>query len=308
MRLAMKDRFRNPLLIVNALFLFICFFTASTSIPAISSQLQPGDACTTLGKVVSFKTANARTDFICKSQGKRKVWQVLKTENTKSQPSKSGSTGQSKEPSSGVTTTKGKPAAYPFQNVGIDLSSDPWQWSSAKDLGPFQPIKIFGRIYLERFKEQALTFMMLKPGTKVYSPVNGKILDVRLQPESCDSEIYIVFDESNWLTLSFDHVTAVKDLRKGSNVKSGDLIATVPKWDCKSAWGGVEFMYVQPEVNTALCPLQYIEPSASATFKSQIMDVMRKWNSEVGDISSAYTSADLERGPCEVLKTPISKS
>ena len=304
----MNNTSKNNLIIGSAIFLVTCFFTASTTIPAMSSQVKNGDACTSLGKVVSIKTANARTDFICKSQGKRKVWQVLKTESTSSQTSKNGPTGQSKGPSSGTPTTKGKPATYPFQNVGIDLMGDPWQWSSAKDLGAFQPIKIFGRIYNETFKEQALTFMMLKPGTKVYSPVSGKILDIHLQPESCDSEIYIVFDESNWLTLSFDHVSAVKDLRKGSNVKAGDLIATVPKWDCKSEWGGVEFMYVQPEVNTALCPLQYIAPSASATFKGQMIEIMKKWNNEVGDIPSAYTSADLERGPCEVLKTPMSKS
>ena len=276
------------------------------SMAAANQTVKAGVVCSSLGKIVSVKTSSNRTDFICIQEGKKKIWRILKSESGQAPTSKSTSTPESTP--SGKSTSSSPAEDFPFQNVGIDLNSDPWQWSSAKDLGPFQPIKIFGRVYNETHKEQALTFMMLKPGTKVYSPVAGKVIEVLPQPESCDSEIYIVFDESKWLTISFDHVAAVSGLKKGDRVIVGDVIATVPKWDCNNDWGGVEFMYVHPEANTAYCPLELVSPTVAPILKTSIIDVMRKWNDEVGAIPSAYQAADLKRGPCEVTKTSIQMS
>lgn len=271
---------------------FICVSLFSgQSITAASQTVKVGATCSKLNQTQVVKNLK----FTCVKSGKKLVWNKgVRVVTPTPTPS-------------GKSTSSSSADDFPFQNVGIDLKSDPWQWSSAKDLGPFQPIKIFGRVYNGNFKEQALTFMMLKPGTKVYSPVNGKVIDVRPQPQSCDSELYIVFDESKWLTISFDHVTAVSGLKKGDRVIVGDVIATVPKWDCNNDWGGVEFMYVHPEANTAYCPLELISPSVATILKTSITKVMRKWNDEVGASPSAYQAADLERGPCEVAATSMQK-
>jgi hypothetical protein len=290
----------------NLLVLICTSLFLGQSIAAANQTVKAGVPCSPVGKIVSVKTSSNRTDFICKQEGKKNIWRILKSESGQAPTPKPTSTLKSTP--SGKSESSSSVDNFPFQNVGIDLNSDPWQWSSANALGPFQPIKIFGRVYNEKFKEVALTFMMLKPGTKVISPISGKVIDIRPQPESCDSEIYIVFDESKWLTISFDHVVAVSGLKKGNLVKAGDVIATVPKWDCKSDWGGVEFMYVQPDANTAYCPLELVSPKFAPILKTSIINVMRKWNNEVGAIPSAYQAADLERGPCEVAATSIQKS
>lgn len=197
----------------------------------------------------------------------------------------------------------GTSSEFPFQNLTLDFKADPWLWSSAKDLGPFQPIKIFGRAY-NGFTEPALTFMMLKIGTPVISPVNGKVLEVRDQPESKDVELYIMFDEATNSIFSLDHVKTT--LKRGDVVKVGDVIATVPAWEDDEAWGGYEFMFVRPEKNLAYCPVNLLDPKVSAGAKADIRAVMEKWTTLVGSAAgNPYRPEDLDRGACEVAEVPV---
>lgn len=197
----------------------------------------------------------------------------------------------------------GSSSEFPFQNLTLDFAADPWQWSSAADLGPFQPIKIFGRVY-NGYTESALTFMMLKIGTPVISPVNGRVLEVRDQPESKDAELYIMFDEANNLIFSVDHVKTT--LKRGDLVKVGDVIANVPAWEGKETWGGYEFMYVRPEKNLAYCPVNLLDPKVADSAKADIRAVMEKWASTAGSAAgNPYQPEDFARGVCEASEVPL---
>ena len=213
----------------------------------------------------------------------------------------------------------GSSSEFPFQNLTLDFASDPWLWSSAADLGPFQPIKIFGRSY-NGITESALTFMMLKIGTPVISPVNGKVLEIRDQPESKDVELYIISDEG--IIFSVDHVkTTLKgpvfegdtgvcrlncDRRTIDVVKVGDVIATVPSWEGKEIWGGYEFMYVRPEKNLAYCPVNHLVPTAVTAAKADIRAVMEKWTATAGSAAgNPYETDDFARGACSVSEVPL---
>lgn len=215
----------------------------------------------------------------------------------------------------------GSSSEFPFQNLTLDFASDPWLWSSAKDLGPFQPIKIFGRDY-NGYTESALTFMMLKIGTPVISPVNGKVLEIRDQPVSKDVELYIISDDG--LIFSIDHVKTTLngpvfegdtgvcrlncDRRTVDVVKVGDVIATVPSWEGEEVWGGYEFMYVRPEKNLAYCPVNHLVPTAVAAAKADIRAVMEKWASMAGSATgNPYRPEDFDRGACELAEVPLKK-
>jgi len=199
----------------------------------------------------------------------------------------------------------GTSAEFPFHNLTLDFASDPWLWSSAKDLGPFQPVKIFGRDY-NGYTEMALTFMMLKIGTPVISPVNGKVLEVRDQPESKDVELYIMFDEATNSIFSVDHVKTT--MKRGDVVKVGDVIASVPAWEGDETWGGYEFMFVRPEKNLAYCPVNLLDPKVADAARADIRAVMEKWASVAGPAAgNPYRPEDFARGVCELAEVPLKK-
>ena len=223
-----------------------------------------------------------------------------KTLNAKQKRQLAACTAPPPDPGGGGTSSE-----FPFQNLTLDFASDPWLWSSAKDLGPFQPVKIFGRDY-NGYTESALTFMMLKIGTPVISPVNGRVLEVRDQPESKDVELYIMFDEATNSIFSVDHVKTT--MKRGDVVKVGDVIATVPSWEGEEIWGGYEFMFVRPEKNLAYCPINLLDPKAVAAAKADIRAVMEKWASMAGSAAgNPYRPEDFDRGACELAEVPLKK-
>ena len=142
-------------------------------------------------------------------------------------------------------------------------------------------------------------FDMVKVGTPVLSPITGTVVDVRMQPESCDAEVYIG-DENAQQVLSLDHVTPT--VTRGARVTSGQVVATVPKWECKDDFGRFELMVVKEADGQmkSMCPLQFLAPDIRPQTDANIKDVMVRWNAVVGGAASAYTDADLAKGPCEV--------
>jgi len=148
--------------------------------------------------------------------------------------------------------------------------------------------------------------MMLKIGTPVISPVNGRVLEVRDQPESKDVELYIMFDEATNSIFSVDHVKTT--MKRGDVVKVGDVIATVPSWEGEEIWGGYEFMFVRPEKNLAYCPINLLDPKAVAAAKADIRAVMEKWASMAGSAAgNPYRPEDFDRGACELAEVPLKK-
>jgi biotin carboxyl carrier protein len=199
------------------------------------------------------------------------------------------------------TTTAERNNAFVITALPIDLSANPWAWPPNANDWParvFPPVHVFGRAYQGKV-EETLMFDMVKVGTPVLSPIAGTVVDVRAQPESCDAEVYIG-DERAQQVISLDHVTPT--VTRGANVTSGQVVGTVPKWQCTNNFGGVELMVVKDVggQTQSMCPLQYLATNLRPQVDAQINDVMVRWNQLAGGAASAYSAADLARGPCEV--------
>jgi len=201
-----------------------------------------------------------------------------------------------------LTTTEVSPpgATFELQQLPVDLTAEIWNWPSDASSWPareFPPIHIFGRTY-QGHVEPTLMFDMLKVGTNIVSPIHGVVVDVREQPESCDVELYIGSNEFQRV-ISLDHVTTT--LHKGVEVSAGDVIATVPPWECKQDFGRFELMVMGEGENStqAICPMLLLAPSVAEESFRQIQLVMEKWNVTAGSATSAYTAQDLKTGVCE---------
>lgn len=213
----------------------------------------------------------------------------------------------------GVAQAK-KPAPAPKFQVSvlpIDVTKDPWAWVSPTDwpARAYPPIHVFGHTYIDGKTEAALTISMLKIGTPVIASYGGVVTRILQQPESCDAEVYIDLPKGGTLHGSYDHITP--SVKVGQKVVAGQVIGSVPAWQCDQPYGGMELMVIQSTSSgiQARCPLSIVDPKKKALLAGQIRSVMDKWNAYVGDAtssggSSAYTADDLARGICETTYAP----
>ena len=192
-----------------------------------------------------------------------------------------------------------------FENLSIDLESNPWKWPSDTNSWPardYPPIHIFGENYQGKV-ESTLTFDMLKIGQSVISPVDGVVIDNRPQPEDCDTELYIMDSKSQQI-FSLDHV--ITNLNKNDEVKVGQIIATVPAWQCKEDFGRYELMLVK-ETNglmEAYCPLDFINPTSKPNILLSISKVTAEWNKVATTDRSKYTSEQMSGNLCLTPTAP----
>jgi hypothetical protein len=90
----------------------VALLSVATLASAAEAAISEGAACTTKGKVVGVQTKSGRTNFICKVEGKKKVWRVLKSQGS---GSNSGSTSGSTTTT--VPPTKNTVKTYPTSPV-----------------------------------------------------------------------------------------------------------------------------------------------------------------------------------------------
>ncbi len=203
------------------------------------------------------------------------------------------------------------PMALEYLPVGI--LSNPFAFESVDLTGwparEFPPVHIFGTAYQGR-TEPTLMFDLLKVGTPVIAPFDGHILEVRDQPESCDSEMYLLpasNDQENHL--SIDHVVPAAAYRlSGAEFHAGDVLGTAPAWECDGEIARLELMVVYQSVGEqqptkARCPLALAAPSRADTFAAAIRDVMESWNSR--SPMSSYTEQELSNGACAAEYVPL---
>ena len=192
-----------------------------------------------------------------------------------------------------------------FENLSIDLESNPWKWPSDTNSWPardYPPIHIFGENYQGKV-ESTLTFDMLKIGQSVISPVDGVVIDNRPQPEDCDTELYIMDSKSQQI-FSLDHV--ITNLNKNDEVKVGQIIATVPASRCKEDFGRFGLMLVK-ETNglmEAYCPLDSINPTSKPNILLSISKVTAEWNKVATTDRSKYTSEQMSGNLCLTPTAP----
>ena len=189
---------------------------------------------------------------------------------------------------------------FAIESLPLDLAVDPWNWPANANGWPardFPPVHIFGREY-QGHVEATLMFDLLKVDSPVLAPITGKVMDVRAQPESCDVELYIGSDTYGQ-TVSLDHISTT--LKRGDMVRAGEVVGSVPPWQCKEGFGRFELMYVQDKDGTikAYCPMNFLANSIRDATIAAIKDVMVRWNKIAGSATSAYSDEDLAHGICQ---------
>jgi len=196
-----------------------------------------------------------------------------------------------------------------IESLPLDLAADVWQWPIDEKAWPardWPPVHMFGKEGLHDGKvEAALTFDMLKVGTTVLSPISGRVLDIREQPDSCDVELYIGDESGQHPPISLDHI--VTTLQRGDVVKAGQPVGTVPKWQCKESYGGLELMVIGESDGEiiALCPANLFSTTLMEAWKPALAKVMNDWNTHAaGRGYVTYSSAEITNGVCASPTAP----
>jgi len=207
---------------------------------------------------------------------------------------------------SGGVPPDGTSAPFAIESLPLDLAADVWQWPIVEGTWPayrFPPVHIFGKEYQGKV-EAALTFNMLKVGTTVLSPISGQVGEVREQADTCDFELFIG-DESGAPPIALDHL--VPTVQRGDVVTAGQPVGTVPKWQCKESYGGLELMMIEITGGQvlALCPANFFSTALMEAWKPALATVMNDWNTHaVGRGYVTYSSAEITNGICASPTTP----
>ena len=196
-------------------------------------------------------------------------------------------------------------AEFMIESLPLDLAADIWQWPVDEGTWPARerpPVHIFGKDYQGKV-EATLMFDMLKVGTTVLSPISGRVVDVRQQPDSCDAELYIG-DESA-PPISLDHI--VTTLQRGDVVTAGQPVGTVPQWQCTESFGGFELMVIGESDGQmlALCPANFFSTALMEVWKPALSTVMNDWNTHAaGRGYVTYSSEEITNGVCASPTAP----
>ncbi len=196
-------------------------------------------------------------------------------------------------------------AEFMIESLPLDLAADIWQWPVDEGTWPARerpPVHIFGKDYQGKV-EATLMFDMLKVGTTVLSPISGRVVDVRQQPDSCDVELYIG-DESA-PPISLDHI--VTTLQRGDVVTAGQPVGTVPQWQCTESFGGFELMVIGESDGQmlALCPANFFSTALMEVWKPALSTVMNDWNTyAAGRGYVTYSSEEITNGVCASPTAP----
>lgn len=201
--------------------------------------------------------------------------------------------------------------ATPLQlaQLPYDISTLPATWTTLDLNGwpanRYQPIHIFGTEYDGKI-EPTLMFDFLPVGGEVRAPFDGRVLEVRDQAESCDSEMYLLptNEDPNYPSVSLDHVIPLDNLRtKGATFKAGDVIATLGKWECKKDFARFELMVLAQTAQglQSECPLRLLSQPIASTTDTQIKEIMQSWNAL--NPPSPYPPDVLQNGICALPYT-----
>lgn len=130
----------------------------------------------------------------------------------------------------------------------------------------------------------------LPRGTKVFSPVNGKVEDVRSQAESNDYELVIVPDGFSSWRISLDHIINVL-AKKGDIVETGDIIGQVAPsnssavppelgWVELQVWKESSFFWQREMLAT--CPFLLLEEGKKQDIALKITKLAEDWENFLG--------------------------
>lgn len=120
-------------------------------------------------------------------------------------------------------------------------------------------------------------------GTKVVSPIDGVVTDVKFYEPSQDYLISIKIDESSPWIVGFEHIYNVR-IKAGDKVLAGQELAEV-----SPSYGKTEFGNVEINVWTGgregifkYCPFNFLDDSLKPTYEQKINQLARDWEEFIG--------------------------
>lgn len=120
-------------------------------------------------------------------------------------------------------------------------------------------------------------------GTKVVSPIDGIITEVKLYEPSQDYLISMKTDESSPWIVGFEHVYNVR-LKAGDTVLVGQEIAQVSPSYGRTEFGNVEInVWIGGESIIKYCPFEFLDESLKPMYEEKIKGLAKDWEEFIGE-------------------------
>lgn len=262
----------------------------------------PGQPCRAADLGHQARRSNGSV-VVCAKSGTRFLWTASKAA--------SGSSG---------SAAKGNPNVKPvLTRLPVDLA--PWDGSAARagsvvftqeskdnelhDDSGHGAIWPSGKTFTSHPPEPSLTFRYLDPNATIVSALEGTVLFVRQQPESCDVEINIApkgagSGDGIWV-VTYDHVRQPQ-VKIGQAVTPGMALGKPgpEKSGCTGPYR-LELQVNKPTGGLAVCPLSVFSPAAATAAKSALTRLMTDWNTFIG--AEMHGAADLAGAGCLAAET-----
>lgn len=146
-------------------------------------------------------------------------------------------------------------------------------------------------------------FASMKEGAELISAIDGIVGFIREQPESGDSEVFLMTKENSQWVIGYDHVTDLK-VQKGDKVKVGDLIG----YPARQGNGLLRFEFQVNKDDGSqdgmhICPVTLLDDSVISSWSQQLNDSQEKWE-EISGLELYDTSVQDPAGCLEKEMTP----
>jgi len=119
-------------------------------------------------------------------------------------------------------------------------------------------------------------------GTKIVSPIDGVITDVKFYEPSQDYTIFIKTDESSPWIVGFEHIYNMR-VKTGDKVSAGQELA-----EASPSYGRIEFGNVEINVWTAeehiykYCPVEFLDESLKPIYEEKLNRLAGDWEEFIG--------------------------
>lgn len=174
--------------------------------------------------------------------------------------------------------------------------------ANARDPGVIYPS---GKPFSDHPPEPSLTFRHLDPQATVVSPLDGTVIFIRAQAETCDSEVFIApkgagTGGGTW-QIGLDHVRDVL-VKQGQTVRAGTPLGKPgpEKNGCQGPYR-VELQINKPSSPVAVCQLSLFPAAAATAAKTALSRLMADWNAFVG--REVHSAAEIAGAGCLAAET-----
>lgn len=144
-------------------------------------------------------------------------------------------------------------------------------------------------------------FASIKSGTKIIAAADGKVIDVKNQPESSDYEMIIQPHDNSMWSISYDHLSGVS-LKRGDSVSAGDVLGEAARQNNGLYRFEIQVNKDMDGKTEHICPTTLLADGVKDKWINELTEHQKAWESGSG-INDLY---DIEsQNPVGCLKTSL---